>query len=90
MLVNRDQTRAHAVTIDFEDAGNPSRQGFSGPVRVVSFGAEQYTWIEDGPNSHADPDNPPLGATVVANSATTFTLPKASVTVLRGNLASSP
>jgi F5/8 type C domain len=87
MLVNRDQTNPHTVAVNFEDAGSPSRLGFSGPVRVVSFGTEQYAWIEDGPNSHADPDNPPLGSTVVANSTTTFTLPKASVTVLRGKVA---
>jgi hypothetical protein len=53
----------------------------------VTFCSEQYVWINDGPNSHPDPDNPPVGTTVTADSNTTFTLPKAPITVLRGKVA---
>jgi hypothetical protein len=53
----------------------------------VTFGSEQYVWINDGVNSHADPDNPPLATTLAADAGTTFTLPKASITVIRGKLA---
>ncbi len=52
----------------------------------MTFGSEQYVWINDGLNSHADPDNPPVATTVAAEPGTTFTLPKASITVLRGKV----
>jgi len=85
MLVNRDETNQHSVRVAFENAGK--RHGFfSGPVDVVTFGSEQYVWINDGTNSHADPDHAPVGAVVTGDSQTTFTLPKASITVLRGKV----
>lgn len=87
MLVNRDETNPHAVQVVFDDSRDKRQTSFSGPVTFVTFGSEQYVWINDGPNSHPDPDHPPVATTVPANSQTTFTLPKASVTVLRGKLA---
>jgi hypothetical protein len=53
----------------------------------VTFGSEQYVWINDGPNSHADPDHPPIATTMAPGPQTEFTLPKASITVLRGKVA---
>lgn len=87
MLVNRDETTPHMVRVVFEDSKNKREASFSGPVNLVTFGSEQYVWINDGPNSHPDPDHPPVATTVPAGSQTTFTLPKASVTVLRGKVA---
>jgi hypothetical protein len=84
MLVNRDETRPHSVRVQFEDETNRRTAAFSGPLTFVTFGSEQYVWIDDGPNSHADPDHPPVGSTVTASAQTVFTLPKASITVLRG------
>jgi hypothetical protein len=72
--------------VQFEDSADKRNATFSGPVTVVSFGSEQYVWIDDGPNSYADPDHPPATSTVVATSGTTFTLPKASITVVRGKV----
>ncbi len=86
MLVNRDENNPHTVRVMFDDSKNRNAS-FSGPVTFVTFGSEQYVWINDGLNSHADPDGPPVATTVVANSGTTFTLPKASITVLRGKVA---
>jgi F5/8 type C domain len=86
MLVNRDETNPHTVRVVFDDSRNKNAS-FSGPVAVVTFGSEQYVWINDGLNSHADPDNPPVATTVTASSGTMFTLPKASITVLRGKVA---
>jgi hypothetical protein len=86
MLVNRDETNPHTVRVQFEDTRNKQSVFFSGPVTLVTFGSEQYVWINDGPNSHPDPDNPPVASTVAASSQTTFTLPKASITVLRGTV----
>jgi hypothetical protein len=87
MLVNRDETHPHNVRVQFEDSGGMRNAAFSGSVTVVYFGSEQYLWIDDGPNSHAEPDHPPVATKVAATSETTFTLPKASITVLRGKVA---
>ena len=87
MLVNRDETNPHTVRVQFENSTSKRTVGFAGPATVVSFGSEQYVWINDGPNSHPDPDHPPVAASVTADSKTTFTLPKASITVLRGKVS---
>ena len=87
MLVNRDETNPHNVRVQFENARSEQNASFSGPVTLVTFGSEQYVWINDGPNSHADPDHPPVATMLAATSQTTFTLPKASITVLRGKVA---
>ena len=86
MLVNRDELDSHAVRVSFEDSAGQRRGFFSGPVRVTTFGSTQYVWTSEGPGSHADPDGPPVATTLSANSQTTFTLPKASITVLRGRV----
>lgn len=90
MLVNRDQSGAHAVRVSFAMAADAPKESFSGPVTVTSFGAEQYDWKNDGLNSHADPNGPPVGRKVAATSQTVFTLPKASITVLRGKVKGLP
>ncbi len=86
MLVNRDETHPHTVRVVFQDSQSKRTASFSGPVTFVSFGSEQYVWINDGPNSHPDPDHPPV-ATLLQGPPSTFTLPKASITVLRGRVA---
>jgi hypothetical protein len=84
MLVNRDESHPHTVRIAFDDSNSNRSLSFTGPVRLVTFGSEQYVWKNDGPKSHADPDGPPVGRTIDASRDTTFLLPKASITVLRG------
>src|SRR5579871_557884 len=86
MLVNRDENNAHPVKIEINDTKSKKEFSFSGPTRFVTFGSEQYVWINDGPNSHADPDHPPVAITIQADHQTVFTLPKASITVLRGKV----
>jgi len=85
MLVNRDSTSPHTVRVVFEDSQRKRKASFSGPVTSVSFGSEQYVWINDGPNSRPDPDQPPV-ASRLQGPPPTFTLPKASITVLRGRV----
>jgi len=86
MLVNRDENTPHTVRVVFEDAKNKRKEAFSGPVTHVTFGSEQYVWINDGPESHADPDHSPVATPVAGGPQATFTLPKASITVLRGKV----
>ncbi len=85
MLINRDETNPHTVRVLFEDSQRKRQTSFAGPVTLVSFGSEQYVWINDGPNSRPDPDHPPV-ATRFQGPPSTFTLPKASITVLRGRV----
>ena len=84
MLVNKDQSNPHEVRIAFDDAGTSSKS-FSGPISLITFGSEQYMWKSDGPNSHPDPNDPPVTKTLSADTQS-ITLPKASVTVLRGKV----
>jgi hypothetical protein len=84
MLVNRDENNSHVIRVNF--SGGHRDGSFEGELSLATFGSEQYVWINDGPNSHADPDGPIVARTVNANSQSTFTLPKASVTVLRGKV----
>jgi hypothetical protein len=86
MLVNRDESNPHTVRVAFEDSKSQRMRSFSGPVSLVTFGSDQYVWKDDGANSHADPDGPPVGATVAGGEQAKFTLPKASITVLRGRV----
>ena len=86
MLVNRDETNPHPVQVLFDDAKTRQTVSFSGPVTLVTFGSEQYVWRNDGLNSRADPENPPVASTIRANAGSVFNLPKASITVLRGKI----
>lgn len=86
MLVNKDPSNAHAVGIEFNNAEGRQTVHLSGPVTLVTFGAEQYVWHPAGPKSHADPDGPPAKITLNAKNGQVFTLPKASVTVIRGKV----
>ena len=87
MLINKDPTNAHAVKIEFADGDGKPAGLFRGPVSMVTFGAEQYVWLPAGPKSHADPDGPPITSKVNAKNDGMFSLPRASVSVLRGNVA---
>jgi hypothetical protein len=85
--VNRDESHPHTVHVVFNDAGK--KISFIGSVRDVTFGSDQYVWINDGSNSHADPDHAPVGTTISGAPQTVFVLPKASITVLRGKISGS-
>ena len=87
MLVNRDQLSSHRVRVAFDDAANGRHASYQGPVTMVTFGSEQYVWHADGAQGHADPDGPEVTSTVPGGAEAVFTLPKASLTVLRGKVA---
>jgi hypothetical protein len=93
MVVNKDQENAHEVKVAFDGAktaaksANGSAVGFAGSVDVVTFGAAQYQWHASPTGGHADPDGPAARSTVNASATTKFTLPAASVTVLRGKVS---
>jgi len=84
MVINKDATNSHSVRIGF--AGEKTARHFDGKISVLTFGAEQYVWHPAGAESHADPDGPPAASALDARADTRFTLPRASITVLRGRL----
>jgi F5/8 type C domain/Glycosyl hydrolases family 39 len=92
LLINKDPSHAHPVTVEFADSsarGSGRAEGahFAGPVSRVTFGAEQYVWHPEGSESHADPDGPPATSTIEAKPDEPLTLPRASLTILRGHLS---
>jgi len=86
MVVNKDPSNAHEVSIAFDDAGSSSPAQFTGSVKLVSFGPDEYVWHSAGAKSYAEPDGPVKRSTVPAKSGEKFLLPKASVTVLTGRV----
>ncbi len=87
MPVNRDQLNSHAVRVVLDDAGAGQHASFQGAVTMVTFGSEQYVWHADGPNEDPDPNGLAVTSTVPGGADAVFTLPKASLTVLRGKVA---
>jgi F5/8 type C domain-containing protein len=86
MLINKDQSNAHEVVLKFSSGDTGAAGAFAGKVRIATFGAEQYLWHPDGAKSYAAPDGPLHHAEVEAKPGVAFTLPRASVTVIRGSL----
>ena len=85
LLVNKDQDNAHHVQVVF-DHGDARTSRFAGPVRMVTFGSEQYVWHGQTAQAHADPDNPPHTENLAAGQEMAIMLPKASVSLLRGKV----
>lgn len=87
LLINRDPGNAREVQIEFDDQPSGKQSRFQGPVRMVTFGSEQYVWHSKGAQSHADPDGPPSVRSFEVTGDKIFALPKASITVLRGTVS---
>jgi hypothetical protein len=85
MLVNRDQSNDHMVTLAF-DAGGQHEKHFSGQVDRVTFGSNEYQWHQNGPGGRPEPDGRPSKSTVSGGADALYLIPKASITVLRGHL----
>jgi hypothetical protein len=90
LVVNKDQENAHPVRIAFRDGATAAERSFTGSATVTTFGAAQYQWHAKGRDGHADPDGPAARSTVVAGRETVFDLPKASISVIRGRVATTP
>jgi hypothetical protein len=86
MLVNRDHEHPHQVKVIFRDSDSKRERSFAGSLTMITFGKEQYQWHPERKKGHADPDGPPVNSTIQAGQGTEYTLPAASVTVLRGTL----
>lgn len=85
MLINKDYDNPHAVRILFHDEESKSDRSFAGPVTMITFGKEQYTWHSAMRDGYADPDGPPARSTLPSGQES-YTLAPASMTVLRGHV----
>jgi hypothetical protein len=86
LLVNKDQLNPHSVVVEFHDSSRRSNHYFHGTVRQVSFGADNYVWHAEGQNGYARPDGPAVISDQSGGKGVEYTLPNASVTVLRGDV----
>jgi hypothetical protein len=84
LLVNRDFTSAHAVSLQFDTATGAA--AFAGTVTQSQFGPQQYGWIVQGAKSHPSPDGPQATTTVAGGAGALYTLPPQSLTVLTGTV----
>ena len=89
MLVNKDQENDIPFDSRFTTTKPTLTRSSTGPVNVISFGSEQYHWHPQPNAGSANPDGPAARFQITGVSATTYVLPKASVTVLRGEIAAS-
>ena len=88
MLINKDYGHSHDVKIPFHDADTNADSFFAGPVTISSFGKAQYQWHPAGKEGYADPDGPAVKSALEAGVSTLYTLPPASINVLRGKIVS--
>ncbi|MGH9503973.1 MAG: discoidin domain-containing protein [Terriglobales bacterium] len=86
MLINKDYDNPHRVRIAFHDGDANSDGSFAGPVAMVTFGKAQYRWHPARKEGYADPDGPAVTATDSGGPEAQYTLPPASITVLRGKV----
>jgi hypothetical protein len=85
MLINKDYDHPHQVRIVFQD-DKDGRSAFVGAVTMLTFGKAQYQWHSARRNGYADPDNPPLKSTITGGADVIYTLPPASLNIIRGKV----
>ena len=86
LLVNKDQFTPHTLTVDFHNSQNNTDHYFQGTVTQISFGSDNYIWHPAGQNGYAAPDGPGVTSHPDGGEGVTYTLPEASITVLRGKV----
>jgi hypothetical protein len=86
MVINKDHDHPHPVRVVFHDAGANADRSLKGPVTMITFGSAQYQWHSAGKQGYADPGLPPAKSTLEGDQNSVYTLPAASLTVLRGKL----
>jgi len=86
MLINKDFDNPHPVRITFQSGDANLARPFAGPVTMITFGKAQYQWHPARKEGYADPDGPAVTSTVDGGAGTKYSLPPASMTVLRGKV----
>jgi hypothetical protein len=86
LVINKDYDHAHPVRVHFNNAEVKADQAFSGAVTMITFGKTQYHWHSNRKEGYADPDGPAATSIVQGGADAVYTLPAASVTVIRGKI----
>jgi hypothetical protein len=87
MLINKDRDNDHAVNVEFADGGTKHARHFNGSVERITLGPAEYQWHEgEKGGGHAEPDGPATKTTLKGGADAKYTLPKASIIVLRGKI----
>jgi hypothetical protein len=86
LLINKDPSNAHEVSIQFNDGDKEGTLRFTGTVKQVTFGAAEYVWHPAGPASKADPAGPAKTSHWPWKEGQKVLLPKASINVLTGKV----
>jgi len=89
MLINKDHDHPQQVRVLFRDAEQGKDSSFAGKITRITFGKEQYQWHPDRKKGYADPDLPPATGALEAKPDTEYVLPPASITILRGTIATT-
>ena len=86
LIINKDHESSHAVKIEFHDAESNAGHSFAGPVTQLTFGKSQYQWHPAGKSGYADPDGPAVTSTLTGGQDALYSLPPASINILRGKV----
>jgi hypothetical protein len=90
LVVNKDYDHPHDVSIVFHNDEANADDMLDGSVHMMTFGKAQYQWHANRKQGYADPDGPPAESTVNGGTGARYTLPPASITVLRGKIKGPP
>jgi len=84
LLINKDHEHAQNLRIVFHDEGG--NRHFVGSLSMITYGKQQYQWHPARKKGYADPDKSPVSSSVKSAADTVYTLPPASLTILRGKV----
>jgi hypothetical protein len=85
LLVNKDHDKSCQVRLGFRAGDAGQERYLDGSVTMVTFGKNQYQWHPEQ-DGYADPDTPALKSVLTGGAEARYTLPPASITVVRGHL----
>jgi hypothetical protein len=89
LLINKDHDNPHGLRVVFHDGDAHADRAFTGRVTMITFGSAQYQWHANRKSGYAEPDLPPVRSSVHGGAGAVYTLPPASVNVLRGRVEGS-
>jgi hypothetical protein len=84
LLINKDQAHTQNVQITFHNSSDGIDRYFNGSISMICFGVDNYNWHING--GFANPNNPPKHTVVNGAQGTIYSLPRGSITILRGNI----
>jgi hypothetical protein len=86
LMLNKDPTRAHTVSIRFASNRADRDRTFAGAADLYQFSSRQYLWHVDGERSRPLRDEPPEHLEL-SNAAGEINLPPYSLRIVRGRLS---